>query len=76
MVAVGMVKCAVSSSFGACQAAYFAGHPERMDPVGLAFNLYDCAVCSQCAQPCANAHDFDLFCNCRGQPGCVHPGCQ
>jgi hypothetical protein len=57
------VACLIQCSDDACRTAYFDSPRGPVWPLGLAFNIYDCAVCNPCADVCSGTPNFDVICN-------------
>src|SRR5262245_5944817 len=60
VAAVGLVKCMLTDAD--CASLYFAAHPDSTRPLGMAFGLYRCAVCSACAAECEATPHFGVVC--------------
>jgi hypothetical protein len=64
VAAVEMVRCMLGKTHAACASSYFGSEPNPalIDPIGMDFGLYGCAVCTTCAGPCAAAPELNTMC--------------
>jgi hypothetical protein len=64
VAATEVVRCMVGKTHAACASLYFGSdpNPKLMDPIGMDFGLYGCAVCAKCAGPCATAPELNTMC--------------
>ncbi len=62
VAAVQLTMCMAHDTQGTCSGRYFSEHPHAIEPLGMEFALYHCAVCTDCASVCSHAPDFATFC--------------
>jgi hypothetical protein len=64
VAAVEMVRCMLGKTHAECARLYFASEPDPavIDPIGMDFGLYGCAVCTECSGPCASAPERSTMC--------------
>jgi hypothetical protein len=64
VAAVEMVRCMLAKTHADCASLYFGSDPDPalIDPIGMDYGLYECAVCAGCSEPCASAPELDSAC--------------
>jgi hypothetical protein len=64
VAAVQMVRCMLGKTHADCASLYFGSEPNPVliDPIGMDFGLYGCAVCAACVGPCAAAPELNTMC--------------